>query len=109
VVVLLAVWAGLALLVAAFFSGALFAFVRGRTAYRAFKTAGSDVTGGLERISRDADAIVTKLERLAAGGARLESALARLAVSRARLKVLTAAIDDVRDAIRRVTAIYPRK
>jgi hypothetical protein len=109
VVVLLAVWAGLALLVAAFLGGGVFAFARGRTAYRRLKTAGSDVTGGLERISRDADAIVTKLERLAAGGARLESALARLAVSRARLKVLTSAIDDVRGAIGRVTAIYPRK
>jgi hypothetical protein len=109
VVVLLAVWAGLALLVAALVGGAVFAFVRGRTAYRTLKTTGSEVTGGLERISRDAEAIATKLEQLAAGGARLESALARLAVSRARLKVLTSAIDDVRDAIGRVTAIYPRK
>jgi hypothetical protein len=109
VVVLLAVWAGLALLVAAFLGGAVFAFARGRTAYRALKTTGRDVTGGLERISRDAEAIATKADGLAADSARLEAAVARLSVSRARLKVLTSAIDDVRGAIGRVTAIYPRK
>lgn len=103
------VWAGLAVLVAAFLGGAVFAFARGRTAYRTVKTAGSDVSDGLQRISRDADVIVTKLERLAGDSARLEAAVARLSVSRARLKVLTSAIDDVRDAVGRVTAIYPRK
>lgn len=103
------VWAGLAVLVVAFLGGAVFAFLRGRTAYRALKTAGREVTGGLDRISRDAEAIVAKLERLSADSARLDAALRRLAVSRARLKVLTSAIDDVRDAVGRVTAVYPRK
>ena len=45
----------------------------------------------------------------AESGARLEIELAQLRRSRARLNVLMSAIDEVRDSIGRVTAVYPQQ
>jgi hypothetical protein len=102
-------WTGLAVLVAAFVGGLAFVAVRGLALWRQIKRVGGALTGGLEQVARDADAVALKTEQLAAGSTKLEGALARLAISRAKLNVLLAAIKDVRDAIGRVTAVYPRK
>jgi hypothetical protein len=105
----IAIWLGLAVLVAAFAGGVAFVVVRGLAAYRTLKTVGGDLAGGIDRVLRDAEQVATKLEGLAAGTERLGAALERLRVSRARLNVLLEAIGQVRAAVGRVTGVVPRK
>jgi predicted nuclease with TOPRIM domain len=103
------VWIGLAVLGTALVGGAAYAAVHGLAAYRTLRRAGRELTGGLERVSRDSAALTAKLEALATGSERLEAALERLRVSRARLNVLLEAVRQVRAGIARVTGVVPRK
>jgi hypothetical protein len=103
------VWLALAVLVVAIVSGIVFATLRGLTAYRLARSSGGEVTSGLDRVSRDADELATKLERIADGTGRLDEALVRLHASRARLTVLLEAIADVRAGLARLTGVVPRK
>jgi hypothetical protein len=70
---------------------------------------GGELTAGIDRVSRDADEMATKLEGLADGTTRLQAAMERLQVSRARLNVLLEAIAQVRAAVGRITDVVPRK
>jgi hypothetical protein len=103
------VWIALAIFVVATVGGIAFAALRGLRAYRTLRTVGGELTAGVDRVSRDADEVATKLEGLADGTGRLEAALARLSASRARLNVLLQAIAEVRAGIGRITGIVPRK
>jgi hypothetical protein len=103
------VWIALAIGLLAFAGGAAVATRRGLDAYRTLKTTGRELTDGVDRVSRDADALAAKLERLADGTGRLEHALTRLRESRARLNVLLHAIAEVRAAFGRITGVVPRK
>jgi hypothetical protein len=106
---LVAVWIALAVLGAAFAGGVTFAALRGLAAFRMVGAAGGDLADGVDRVTRDAEQVVTKLERLAGGSARLERALAGLRVSRARLNVLLEALSQVRAGLGRLTGVVPRK
>jgi hypothetical protein len=103
------VWVGLAVSVVASIGGIAFAAVRGLGAYRTLRVVGGELTAGVDRVSRDADEIATKLEALADGTTRLQAAMERLQVSRARLNVLLEAIAEVRAAFGRITGVVPRK
>jgi hypothetical protein len=103
------VWVGLAVLALASLGGIAFAAVRGLAAYRTLRATGGELTAGVDRVTRDADEIATKLEGLADGTTRLEAALERLRISRARLNVLLQAIAEVRAGIGRITGVVPRK
>jgi len=103
------VWIALAVLVVCFVAGIAFAALRGLAAYRTLRSVGGELTAGIARVTRDADEIATKLERLAAGTGRLDAALERLRASRARLNVLLEAIAQMRSGIGRIRSVVPRK
>ena len=106
---LVLVWPALAIDVIAVVGGIVFAGLRGLSTYRLSRSVGGELTAGIERVSRDADEMAPKLERLADGTVRLDEALTRLQVSRVRLNVLLEAIAQVRAGIARVTGVVPRK
>ncbi len=106
---LLWVWIGLAVFVAALAGGLAFGAVRGLAAFRTVRTAGSELAESFERVSLATGEIATRLEALADGTARLDEALARLRASRARLNVQLEALNQVRAGIARITGVVPRK
>ena len=107
VLVVLWIAVGIGVLAPAF---ALVSIVRsGLRAWRDFRgssgalsAALSDLTVRLERFAGRTGARSAEVAELAEGQARLQSSLAQLAV-------LRAAVDEARDAARRVTVFYPRK
>lgn len=103
------VWAALALALALVAGSAVYATLKGLAAYRALKTLGGAVGGGVDRIAASTAGIEHHLADAATAGTRLDRSLARLRVSRARLNVLRSAIADVKAVVGRVTAVYPRK
>jgi hypothetical protein len=106
---LVLVWVGLAVFVLASIGGIAVAALQGLSAYRTMRAVTGELTAGVDRVSRDADEIAVKLERLAEGTTGLDAALGRLRVSRARLNVLLQAIAEVRAGIGRITGVVPRK
>jgi hypothetical protein len=102
-------WLALAFAVVATIASVVVATRRGLEAFRAFKSLGRASSEGLARIDASTARIETHLALAAESGARLDAELAQLRVSRARLNVLRSAIDEVRDSVGRVTAVYPRK
>jgi hypothetical protein len=100
-----AVWVGLAIGVLAVAFGIYRAVRQLIGVFRALRGLRNETARGL-------DELVRSTERLAQhpdAAAKLQPALARFARDRARLNVLLAAVDDVRDSVGRVTAVYPRK
>jgi septal ring factor EnvC (AmiA/AmiB activator) len=103
------VWLALAVAVVAVVAASINVTLKGREAFRGAKRLSGTVSSELERIEEATGQIEEHLARAEASSARLETALDRLQRSRAQLNVLRSAIDDVRDSIGRVTAVYPRK
>ena len=87
----------------------LYITVRGLAVFRDFKRFSREVGSGLERIATETGRIEGHLALAAESGSRLDASLTRLRASRARLHVLTSALADVRAAVGRVTAVYPKK
>ena len=105
----LPVWIGLFVVLFSLTAGAVYLFLRIRSLWRTFKRFGPavdgatrDLTGSLERLAINAEAVGSGTPKLQASVERLQHSLARLAV-------LQAALDDARDAFGRLTAVYPRK
>lgn len=103
------IWLSLAVAVVATFVSAVFVTRRGLESFRAFKRLGRSVADGTGRIDASTAQIEDHLRRAAESGEQLDAELAQLRRSRAQLNVLTSALDDVRDAVGRVTSVYPRK
>lgn len=102
-------WPALAVAIVSIVASAIYLTLKGLEAFRAFKRLGGAVTGEIERIERASGQVERHLSLAAESGTRLDSELSQLRRSRARLNVLTSAIADVRAAVGRVTAVYPRK
>jgi hypothetical protein len=102
-------WLALAVAIVAVVASSIYVTLKGLEAFRGAKRLGGTVTDEVERIERTTGEIERHLALAAESGSRLEAGLAQLRRSRARLNVLTSAIDEVRDSIERVTAVYPRK
>ena len=88
---------------------AVYLTLTGLAVFRDVKRLGHEVGSGLEGITTASGQIERHLALAAESGSRLEASLARLRESRARLNVLTSALANVRAAVGRVTAVYPRK
>lgn len=101
-------WYSLALAALAAGAATVFATVRGLGAFRAAKRLARETADAVSAIGRSAGEIESRLGA-GGGGEGLAAALARLRASRARLGILLDALDDVRDALGRVTAFVPRK
>jgi len=93
--------------VAAVAAAAVFAFVRTRELLRRFRGLGASVDVALAAVTAGADRLA--VQSASVGTEDLDRALARLAVSRRQLAVLLDAVDDIRGAIGRVTALRPIK
>ena len=102
-------WLALIIALVLTVASAIFVTLRGLEAFRAFKQLGRTVVGELDRIETASGEVERHLALAAESGTRLEASLTRLRASRARLNVLTSALADVRAAVGRVTAVYPRK
>jgi hypothetical protein len=101
-----AVWVGLAVGVLAVAFGAYRAVRQLVGLFRSLKRLKQESGRALEELTHAAERLA---ERGADPAGKLQPALERLARDRARLNVLLAAVDDVRDSVGRVTAVYPRK
>jgi hypothetical protein len=107
--VLIILWVALAVAVVASAAGLFTAGRAGLQAWRDLRRAGGALSTALGDLA-------LRLERFSDGVAattghapELEASTARLQASLARLAVLRAAVDEARDAARRVTVFYPRK
>jgi hypothetical protein len=98
---MLAVWPALVVALVGLFGGLALTFVRGRRAWRRFKTLGTTVGKGLDEIAIVSKEIETHLTRAGEGSERLSAALERLRRSRARLDVLLAAVREARASMAR--------
>jgi ABC-type transporter Mla subunit MlaD len=76
---------------------------------RDFKRARRALFRELDRVGAAAAEIGERAAVADGGSERLTAALDRLAASRRRLAVLQSAVDEVSDAVGRVTVFYPRK
>jgi hypothetical protein len=85
-----------------------FTVVSALRGWRDLKRTRRHIAGELDRLAVLGDLTVTKGERTA-DATELTAALGRLGVSLARVAVLRAALDEVRDTLRRVAVVYPRK
>jgi uncharacterized membrane protein YcjF (UPF0283 family) len=90
-------------------AGTAFVVVRALRAWRDFKRLRRQLAKSLQALADSADATSRTAERVVGDQTALESSLARLRVGLARFNVLLAAVDEVDDTLRRVTAVYPRK
>jgi hypothetical protein len=103
------VWLSLAVAVVVTVVSAILATRRALESLRAAKSLGRTTSEGLARIEASSALIEEHLARAAESNERLDAKLAQLSRSRAQLNVLRSAIDEVRDSVGRVTAVYPRK
>jgi hypothetical protein len=106
---LVVLWIALAVAVVASAVGLFSAGRAGLQAWRDLRRAGGALSTALADLA-------TRLERFSDGVAatsdhapELQASTAGLQASLARLAVLRAAVDEARDAARRVTVFYPRK
>lgn len=102
-------WLALIIALVLAVASAIYVTLRGLEAFRAVKRLGRTVTGELDRIATASGEIERHLALAAESGTRLDASLTRLRSSRARLNVLTSALEDVRAAVGRITAVVPRK
>ena len=102
-------WLSLAVAVVGTIGSVIYLTLRGLESFRAFKALSRSTSDGLRRIEASSAQIEQHLARADASTSRLEAEIAQLRRSRARLNVLTSALDDVRDSVGRITAVYPRK
>ena len=102
-------WLSLAIFLLLIAASATYAVLKGLELWRAFKQLGSRTSDELDRIARATSEIELHLAAAATSGTALDLSLRRLGRSRARLTVLTSALEDVRGAVWRITAVMPRK
>jgi hypothetical protein len=88
-------------------AGVAFLTVRILQGWRTWKRARRHLARSLATLAATADRTGDIVEQIS-DQRELEAALARLRVALARLNVLRAAVDEVGDSVRRVTAVYPR-
>jgi hypothetical protein len=81
---------------------------RARAFVRAVRESGGSLAESVERVAVAAESTAERAERVG-DTARLDESLERFSMSRARLAVLLAAVQDVRAAAGRLTAVVPRK
>ena len=102
-------WTALGIALVLTVGSVIYVTLRGLEAFRAFKAFSRRLGAELDRIATASGEVERHLALAAESGTQLEASLTRLRASRARLNILTSALADVRAAVGRVTAVYPRK
>jgi hypothetical protein len=106
--VLLLVAAAIVVSLAAVAYGVVILVRRALAFGRALREGGGSFAEAVERVAAAAERTAERAEAVG-DTSRLEQSLERLRVSQARLAVLAAAVQDVRTAAARLTAVMPRK
>ena len=102
-------WAALAVALVLPAIGIVLVVRRGLALWRDVKRGGKALFDGVDALAQRVERTSAAAEGLGAVTERAEPSVSRLQFSLARLAVLRAALDDVRDSVGRVTAVYPRK
>jgi biopolymer transport protein ExbB/TolQ len=89
--------------------GAVYVFLRLRRSWRAFKSFGPALDGSIQQLTASVERLSQNMEAFASATPRLEESTKRLQHSLARAAVLRSAVQDARDSLGRLTAVYPRK
>jgi hypothetical protein len=105
----LLLWFALLVLVASVTAGAAFVVLRALALWRTIKSFAAALENAVTAVVTTAARLTAEAEALGTTLPRVEQRVSRLQVSLARLAVLRAAVQDVRDAVAGVTAVYPRK
>jgi hypothetical protein len=103
------VWIALLLVIAVSIVGIAIIVTRALTLWRTFKAFGRATDDTMARLAASLDRMDAKSATLGSGMPRLEAALARLQSDLARLAVLRQAVQDARESVGWILAIYPRK
>jgi hypothetical protein len=103
------VWISLFVLLVVTTLGTFHLFRRVRALLRAFKTFGGAMDGVLHELTGSLDRLSRNAESFGSATPRLDASLGRLQVSLARAAVLRAAVQDARDSLGRLAAVYPCK
>jgi uncharacterized membrane protein len=107
--VLLLLLIALSVLLLASTAGAIYVFLRLRRSWRDFKSFGSALEGSIQQLTTSVERLSRDMEAFASATPRLEESTERLQHSLARAAVLRAAVQDARNSLGRLTAVYPRK
>lgn len=103
------VWIALVLLLFASTVGSVYVFLRLRRFWRILKSFVSTLEGSFQQLTASLEQLAGNAETFGAASPKLDASLARLRGSLARAAVLRAAVEDARDSLGRLTAVYPRK
>ena len=102
-------WLALAFLLVSTTFAAFHVFRNVREVSRTFKIFGPALEGTTDELNRSLETLSRNSEEMGSSMPRLETSLARLRTSVARASILAAAVQDARDSLRRLVAVYPRK
>jgi hypothetical protein len=105
----LLLWLALLVLVVSVTAGAAFVVFRALALWRSVKSFAAALENAVTAVVATAARLTAEAEALGTTLPRVEQRVSQLQVSLARLAVLRAAVQDVRDAIAGVTAVYPSK
>ena len=105
----LLVWIGLLVLLFASTAGVVHVFLRARLAWRTLRSFGPALDGTVRDLTQSLDRLAGNAQSMGSGKPQLDASVKRLERSLARLQVLRAAVDEARDSVQRLTAVYPRK
>lgn len=98
-------WAALGVAIVIVIATALYALATGLRAWRSFRRFRRRIVDGLGDVTRRAEGMERHLAEAGAAAARLDAANAELQESLATARVLSAALNDLRTAVRRVRGI----
>jgi len=102
-------WAALGFLVVSIVGGTGFVGARGYRTWKACVSLALVGAAGADMLTAKSATTTSKVERVSAGADELLQALASLERSQARGRVLIGAIEEMRDVIRAVVSLVPKK
>jgi len=107
--VLLPVWIALAFFLLCLTGGAVLVFLRVRALFKDLRAFSPALQGAVSPLDASLDRLDAGMQSSRSAKPRLDTSVDRLRRSLAQVAVLRAAVDDVREAFGRLTAVYPRK
>ena len=103
------IWGALSFFLFVLVAGTVVVAVLGLGAWRRFRSLRAVGVTSLNELADALTMLETRVQRVDRGNEELRRAADRLSISLRRARVLLAAAQEVRDAVFRVTAPFPRK
>ena len=105
----IAFWAALAVLVAAFVAGAVFVVVRALETRRALKSLRSELGAELQRIAHSGERTAGELEAATRAFERLQASLVRFRTAYTRVRLIRSVLAEAEAILARARAFVPSK